>query len=153
VHRPVHEELEDGGAHVTALAATATASVAATMTARARAEAGATGTETAAEAGAESLAEPGTEVATSGVLAEVVAEFAPSLTSMFVQSSTVVRAEPETETGPALERPFWRCEWGVHRLCFLRWQETPNALPMLERYIGNYRDATFTSGFSGSRRA
>jgi len=115
VHGPIGEELEDRGTHVTAPAApAATGSAAATATTGAETEAGteATGAETAEARAAETCV--------TAVVADVVTELATGLPTLFVQRTTVLRAEggskAEAETA-ALEGAFWRCEWGVHSSC------------------------------------
>jgi hypothetical protein len=86
VHRPISEQLEDRGAHVTApAAAAATRSAASTATAEARPE---------PEAGAEAAG--GAEAAEAGVtavFADVVAEFATGLPPLFVQRAVIYGAE------------------------------------------------------------
>jgi hypothetical protein len=134
VHRPVGEQLEDRGSHVTAPAASAaTRSAAAASAGSTGAEAAgaeSTGVEaeatTGAEAGTESRAEAGVFAA---VFAYVVAEVATGLPALFVQDAAAAGAE--AETGATRERAVsvFFIEWGVHVCCPLR-RETPNALPI-----------------------
>jgi hypothetical protein len=140
VHRPVGEQLEDRGSHVTAPAASAaTRSAAAASAGSTGSEAAgpeAAGTEaeattaaeagTGAEAGTESRAEASVFAA---MFAYVVAEVATGLPALFVQDAAVAGAEPET--GATRERAVsvFFIEWGVHVCCPLR-RETPNALPI-----------------------
>jgi hypothetical protein len=112
VHRPVGEQLEDGGTHVTAPAASAATRPAAP------AAAGSTGAEASgAEAEATTRTEAGTErrsEAEAGVSAAVftyvVAEDTTGLPALFVQRAAV--AGTESETLVALERAV--IEWGGH---------------------------------------
>jgi hypothetical protein len=145
VHRPVGEQLEDRGTHVTAPAASAATGSAAAASARstgtARAEA--TGTEaeaaTRAEtAGAEaSWAECRSEagVAAAAVFTDVVAEVATGLFALFVLDAAVGGTESESWTAHewALELTLWGSfiEWGAH-VCVLL--STGNA-EMRFRYV------------------
>ena len=96
VHRPFDEQLEDRGAHVTALTATAATSAAAPRAAA--------GTETEAgstEAGSTEAA-AGTEAAEAGVaavLTDVIAELAAGMTALFVERASVDGGETETAGG------------------------------------------------------
>jgi hypothetical protein len=130
VHRPVGEQLEDRGAHVTALAAAAATGSAAPGAASSRAAGAETGTEFAAgaEATEAGSAESWAETGVTAVLADVIAEIATGLTAVFVQCATVLRAEPETEAA-SLEGVFWGCEWGVQGVS-PNCGETPNAFPI-----------------------
>ena len=100
MHRPVGEQLQDGGADVAALTATAPAAATAAWTAEA--EAAARVEAESAAAGAEA-AEPGSEAGPNGpspvgaVLADVVAEIATGLPAVFVEGAAVARIEAEAE--------------------------------------------------------
>jgi hypothetical protein len=139
VHRPVGEQLEDRGTHVTAPAASATTGSAAAASARsARTEtrstwAEAAGTEAEAATGAEAAwteCRPETEAAgvAAAVFADVVAEVATGLSALFVQGAAVTGTEAESWTAHvgALELTLVGSfiEWGVHVLSFFR-LETP----------------------------
>jgi hypothetical protein len=134
VHRPVGEQLEDRGTHVTAPAASAATGSAAAASARSTgtAWAEATGTEAEAASRAETA---GTEaswtecrseteagVSAAAVFTDVVAEVATGLFALFVQGAAVTGTESESWTAHewALELtlggPF--VEWGAH-VCVL----------------------------------
>ena len=71
------------------------------------------------------------------VVAHVLAEVAARLATLLVKRSSIAGAEAEAKAAG------WWCEWVAHCLVFLNVrQEAPSALPIRQRYIGNYRDAT-----------
>jgi hypothetical protein len=114
VHRPVGEQLEYRGTHVTAPAASAAARSAASSAAGAawsKSKPGAEAAATWAEA-----AEAGTEPGLAAVFTDVVAEFASGLPAPLVYGSPVLGAEAESETkaGSLLEGVVLGGEWGVH---------------------------------------
>jgi hypothetical protein len=145
VHRPVGEQLEDRGTHVTAPAASAATGSAAAASARSTGTAGteATGTEAEAATRAEatgteaSWAECRSEagVAAAAVFTDVVAEVATGLSALFVLDAAVSGTESESWTAHvgALELTLWGSfiEWGVH-VCVLL--STGNA-EMRFRYV------------------
>jgi hypothetical protein len=139
VHRTVGEQNQDGGADVATLASPASAATttraaeteSAEAAARVEAEAPATGPESGLKAGSERT------VAAGAVFTEMFAEFATGLPPLLVQVAALMGVEPEAE--PA---GLW-CEWVVHGESPYFRQETPYAFPIDQRYIGNYRDATF----------
>jgi hypothetical protein len=127
VHRPVGEQLEDRGTHVTAPAASAAAGSATAASARST-WAEATRTEAEAATWAETA---GTEcrseteaagVAASAVFTDVVAEVATGLFALFVLDAAVSGTESESWAAHvgALELTLWGAfiEWGVH-VCVL----------------------------------
>jgi hypothetical protein len=142
VHRPVGEQLEDRGTHVTAPAASAATGSAAAASARSTGTAGteATGTEaeaaTRAEASwAECRSETEAGVAAAAVFTDVVAEVATGLSALFVLDAAVSGTESESWAADvgALELTLWGSfiEWGVH-VCVLL--STGNA-EMRFRYV------------------
>jgi hypothetical protein len=143
VHRPVGEQLEDRGTHVTAPAASAATGSAAAASARstgtARAEAAGTEAEAATRAeatGTECRSETeATGVAAAAVFTDVVAEVATGLSALFVLDAAVSGTESESWTTHewALELTLWGSfiEWGAH-VCVLL--STGNA-EMRFRYV------------------
>jgi hypothetical protein len=145
VHRPVGEQLEDRGTHVTAPAASAATGSAAAATERSTGTAGTEATRTEAEAATRAEA-TGTEaswaecrseagVAAAAVFTDVVAEVATGLSALFVLDAAVSGTESESWTAHvgALELTLWGSfiEWGVH-VCVLL--STGNA-EMRFRYV------------------
>jgi hypothetical protein len=99
VHCAVGEQNHDGGAHVAALTASASAATAAWATeaesaARIEAEAAAAGTESA-EAGLEAGDQRCVPV--GPVLAHVLAEITTSLPTVFMEGTALLRTEAEAE--------------------------------------------------------
>jgi len=142
VHRPVGEQLEDRGTHVTAPAASAATGSATAASARSTGStwAEATGTEaeatTRAEASwAEGRSETEVGVAAAAVFTDVVAEVATGLSALFVLDAAVSGTESESWTAHewALELTLWGSfiEWGAH-VCVLL--STGNA-EMRFRYV------------------
>jgi hypothetical protein len=140
VHRTFGEQNEDGGADIATLASPASAATtagaaeteSAEAAARVEAEAPAAGPEAGLKAGSERA------VAAGAVFAEMFAEFATGLAPLLVQGAALMRVEPEAESAG-----LW-CEWVVHGESPYFRQEEPYTLPIAQRYIGNYRDATFS---------
>jgi hypothetical protein len=129
VHRPVGEQLEDRGTHVTAPAASAAAGSATAASARStwaeatrtEAEAATRAEATGTEASwAECRSEAG--VAAAAVFTDVVAEVATGLFALFVLDAAVSGTESESWAAHvgALELTLWGAfiEWGVH-VCVL----------------------------------
>jgi hypothetical protein len=147
VHRPVGEQLEDRGTHVTAPAASAATRSAAAASARSAgtetgaAWAEAAGTEAESATGAEAAwAEGRSEPEAAGVSAaavfpDVVAEVATGLFALFVLDAAVTGTESEPWTAHewALELTLGGSfiEWGAH-VCVLL--STGNA-EMRFRYV------------------
>jgi hypothetical protein len=155
VHRQFGQQLEDGRADVAAFSASSPA--AAARSAWAEAEA-ATGIEYELESAAWADAEAanGTEAGiafearTRVVLAQMVtkmlAEVAAGLPALLMKCAPIAGPESEAESAGG-----WG-EWVSHVVDSLRLGGNALALPIRQRYIGIYRDATINPGHARQSR-
>ena len=140
VHRPLGEQSQDGRADVAALAASASAATAARA-----AESEAAAADRSRRGRARSRSRPESRGRTGrpvgAVLADVVAELATGMSPLLVQRAACWGSNAEAESCPV-----WAsgCEWVVHVCLISRfWSGTRLRFPIRQRYIGNYRDATY----------